>query len=116
MKNKKDKTLTGILAFFGGGFGVHRFYLGQIGKGIAYLLFSWTFIPSIIAFFDAIGYFMMPEEKFDRIYNSDHYQPSLQKGTAPLNVADEIHKLDLLFKKGVITFEEFERRKAQLLG
>lgn len=33
-----------------------------------------------------------------------------------VHVADEIHKLDLLFKQGTITFEEFEKRKKRLLG
>lgn len=32
-----------------------------------------------------------------------------------VNVADEIGKLDELFRKGAITFEEFEARKARLL-
>ncbi|RKO71209.1 TM2 domain-containing protein [Sphingobacterium puteale] len=42
----KDKTTAALMAFFLGGFGAHRFYLGQIGLGFLYLLFCWTLIPT----------------------------------------------------------------------
>lgn len=43
-----------LLAFFLGGLGVHKFYAGKFGMGFLYLLFSWTTIPQIIAFVEAI--------------------------------------------------------------
>lgn len=49
-KKKVNKIAYVLLAFFLGGFGGHKFYSGKIGTGILYLIFSWTFIPSIIAF------------------------------------------------------------------
>lgn len=42
----KSKTTAIVLCFFLGGFGIHRFYLGQTGLGILYLIFFWTFIPA----------------------------------------------------------------------
>ena len=33
----KDKTVAILLAIFGGGLGLHRFYLGSVGMGIVYL-------------------------------------------------------------------------------
>jgi TM2 domain-containing membrane protein YozV len=48
-RERKDKTTALLLCIFLGGVGAHRFYLGDSGKGILYLLFFWTFIPSIIA-------------------------------------------------------------------
>lgn len=55
-QNVKKSTSTGILlALFLGGIGAHWFYLGRTGRGVVYLLFCWTFIPEIIAVFDAIG-------------------------------------------------------------
>ena len=49
-----NKVIYCVLALFLGGIGVHKFYAGQIGTGICYLLFCWTFIPGIIAFIEAI--------------------------------------------------------------
>lgn len=42
-----------LLAFFLGGFGVHRFYAGRNVSGIFYLLFCWTGIPAFIAIIEA---------------------------------------------------------------
>ena len=41
------------LALFLGGLGAHKFYLGQIGLGVLYIVFCWTFIPSIVALIEA---------------------------------------------------------------
>ncbi|GAB4215150.1 MAG: hypothetical protein OHK0012_14650 [Synechococcales cyanobacterium] len=66
----KTKLVAFLLAFFLGGLGIHKFYLGQTGWGIAYLLFCWTIIPSIVAFVESILYLIMPEEEFNRKYNA----------------------------------------------
>ncbi|WP_064468002.1 TM2 domain-containing protein [Lederbergia galactosidilytica] len=50
----KNKVVAGLLGIFLGGFGVHKFYLGQIGLGVVYLLFCWTTIPGIIGFIEGI--------------------------------------------------------------
>lgn len=55
---KKKSVTTGVmLALFLGGLGAHKFWLGSVATGIIYLIFCWTFIPGIVAFFDAC---MMP--------------------------------------------------------
>ena len=65
----KSRVAAGLLAFFLGGFGVHKFYCGQVGLGIIYLLFFWTFIPAIIAFIEGIIYLTSPnDEVFTRRY------------------------------------------------
>ena len=65
----RNKLATALLAFFLGGFGVHRFYLGNIGLGFLYLLFCWTFIPSLVAFIEFIYFLCLSEREFDRKYN-----------------------------------------------
>lgn len=65
----KDKIVTLIICFFLGGLGIHQFYLGNNVKGILYLLFSWTFIPVILAFIDFIVIALMSSNAFNRKYN-----------------------------------------------
>jgi TM2 domain-containing membrane protein YozV len=65
----RSKVVAALLAFFLGGLGVHKFYLGKTGQGIIYLIFVWTFIPSVIAFIEFIMYLVMSEDSFDRKYN-----------------------------------------------
>jgi len=65
----KTKTTAGILALLLGGIGVHKFYLGQTGLGILYLLFCWTFIPAIVAFVEGIIYLSMSDADFNAKYN-----------------------------------------------
>lgn len=60
----KNKTTAGLLAIFLGGFGIHKFYLGKIGMGILYLLFCWTYIPSIVGFIEGIIYLCSNDENF----------------------------------------------------
>ncbi|WP_027849784.1 TM2 domain-containing protein [Marinospirillum minutulum] len=68
--NGKSKVAAALLAFFLGGFGVHKFYLGQVGLGILYLVFFWTFIPAIIAFIEFIIFLTMSDETFNQKYGN----------------------------------------------
>ncbi|MBA2874203.1 TM2 domain-containing protein [Thermaerobacillus caldiproteolyticus] len=65
----KNKIVAGLLAILLGGLGIHKFYLGKLGQGILYLLFSWTGIPSIIGFIEGILYLVKSDEKFNQKYN-----------------------------------------------
>ena len=55
---RKSATTGVLLAVLLGGIGGHHFYLGKIGWGLIYLLFSWTFIPLVIGLVEC---FMMSE-------------------------------------------------------
>ena len=66
--NGKSKFVAALLALFLGGFGIHKFYLGKVGWGIAYLLFCWTFIPALVGFIEGILLLVMSDSEFDTKY------------------------------------------------
>lgn len=65
----KNRIAAALLAFFLGGIGVHKFYLGKVGWGFLYLVFCWTFIPAIAAFVEFIILLTMSDDRFDDQYN-----------------------------------------------
>ena len=75
--NQKSKIVAGLLAFFLGGLGIHKFYLGCNKEGIIMLLI-WFFglflagIPSIIiaiiAFIESLIYLFKSDEDFYNTY------------------------------------------------
>ena len=72
----KSRKTAAFLALFLGSFGVHRFYLGQTGLGIFYFFanFMLSFrIPLgfILGVIDALAFFTMSDEEFDRKYNKN---------------------------------------------
>ena len=48
------KIVYCLLAIFAGNIGIHKFYAGQIGLGVAYILLSWTSIPTLLSFIDLV--------------------------------------------------------------
>jgi TM2 domain-containing membrane protein YozV len=60
----KSRIVAGVLGLLLGGLGVHKFYLGNVGLGIVYLIFFWTFIPAIIGFIEGIIYLVQSDEEF----------------------------------------------------
>ncbi len=89
----KSKTVAIVLALFLGDIGIHKFYLGQAGQGILYLLLCWTFIPVILSIIDIIHYLLMTEEDFQAKYGGGYVanpqqmyqQPSQQFSQAQTN-------------------------------
>lgn len=63
---RKSKAI--LIAIFFGGIGIHKFYLGEDGKGIAYLLFFWTGIPAILAIIFIIRSAFMKLEEWNKKY------------------------------------------------
>ncbi|HWB76655.1 MAG TPA: NINE protein [Nannocystaceae bacterium] len=71
----KDKSTAAILALFMGGIGVHKFYLGRIGAGIVYLIFSLTFVPALLGLIDFFILALMDQDEFNRRYNGHLLPP-----------------------------------------
>lgn len=99
-----NKYTAGVVAIILGGFGVHRFYLGQRFMGVlrfAAFVFSVMILSTVgdsdvevvfgiglgmlflSAFIEGMIFLIMPQEKFDAKYNKHH-----TRVTAPANVED----------------------------
>ncbi|MDN5842594.1 MAG: TM2 domain-containing protein [Alcaligenaceae bacterium] len=65
-KPDSQRKIAIVLAVFLGWLGGHRFYLGQVGWGIVYLVIFYVFAPLavILGLIDAIRYLFMDEETF----------------------------------------------------
>lgn len=76
----KKKNIAGVLALFAGYIGLHRFYLGQVGLGIAYiflipiLVASGMWFMSFLGLLDAVLFFTMDRDAFDAKYNKDYFE------------------------------------------
>jgi TM2 domain-containing membrane protein YozV len=71
----RNKYIAAVLAFVLGPLGIHRFYLGRTGSGIAMLVLTFTlvgiFITAPWALIDMIRYLIMSDRDFDRRYARD---------------------------------------------
>jgi TM2 domain-containing membrane protein YozV len=94
-----------------GAFGAHKFYLGQSGLGIVYLLFFWTGIPYLVAFIEFIMLLTMSDTEFNRRFNGggNSVTASVRDSTAALG------DLKRLYDDGIITAEEYEEKRKKLL-
>lgn len=140
----KNKTTAALLAFFLGPFGVHRFYLGEAGLGITYLLVSTVlgpfllFIPTaiigLVNFVEFIIFLTMSDEEFDLKYNKGA-SPVVQQqfiavppppaNPAPVppvptpvetsSKAEQLTDLKKLLDDGILTQEEFDAEKKKIL-
>ncbi len=65
----RSKVAAALLALFLGAFGFHRFYLGQ-WWGIFYLLFFWTYIPSLVSLVETFVFLFTSDQKWNEKYGN----------------------------------------------
>ncbi len=63
-----NKVALILLAFFLGGIGAHKFYVGKNWQGFFYILFCWTGIPGLIALIECIIYAFSSTESLEEKY------------------------------------------------
>jgi TM2 domain-containing membrane protein YozV len=119
----RNRTAALLFCFFGGGIGLHKFYLGKNVEGIIYLLFCWSFIPYLVSFFEFLGLCFMSDREFDARFN--YYTPNtLDRGSSyPVvppsrstkDATSTLYELKKLYEDGIITAEEYETKRRKML-
>lgn len=68
----RNKYIAALIAFLIGPLGIHRFYLGRTGSGIAMVILSCTIVGLLVtvpwAFIDMIRYLVMSDREFAERY------------------------------------------------
>ena len=69
---ERNKFVAALIAFLVGPLGIHRFYLGRTGSGIAMVILSCTIIGLLLTipwgFIDMIRYLIMSDREFAERY------------------------------------------------
>ena len=98
--------------------GIHKFYLGQYGWGIIYLLLWSTPIPRIACAIDAVWYILQDSQSFQIHYNSGGLE-SISVDRMEVEHIEALtlalEKLEQLRQQGLVSELEFEQKRRQLL-
>ena len=72
-KKERNKFVAALLALLLGPLGIHRFYLGRVGSGIAMMVLSFTVLGLLVsvpwALIDTVRFLMMTHREFADRYD-----------------------------------------------
>lgn len=124
----KNMIVAYLLWWFLGWAGVHRFYLGRTNTGLAQLILfvlgmataiigvGFVFLFAVLIWWMLDAYFtykiVVEENQKLGVNNSSIF---LSKTADVGNELDQLEKLHGLYEKGVLTQEEYEKKKSKLL-
>lgn len=111
----KSKTTALILSILTGGLGIDRFYLGYTGMGILKLLTAGCFgILTIIDIINIATGKLGPADGSP--YAEDEEKAAASAKQAGSDAYDNLEKLSALHTQGVLSDEEYEKMKADLIA
>ncbi len=124
----KNRKIAALLAFAGVVLpisGLHKFYLGQPGWGLLYVLLSFgTPIARIAGAIEGVWYLAQDGTEFDQNFNVarlDTDEPETKPSAELIDparvgaIAEALRQLDQLRQDGLISEYEFEQKRRQLL-
>ncbi len=121
----KNKKFALILALIGAVSalplaGLHKFYLGQSLWGIIYLVIGWQSpMARIACIVDIVLYLAQNQEQFNQRFNPHLISTTTQKifpAEQVTQIATAIRELEKLRQEGLISDNEFEQKRRQLIS
>ncbi len=119
----KKRIFTIILALIGSVtpiVGLHKLYLGQPLWGLIYFILSWESpMARIACAIDAVLYLAQDQDHFNTRFNPELVNLAESQKVDPkqiTQVADAIRELEKLRQEGLISENEFEQKRRQLIS
>lgn len=104
----RSKVTAGFLAFFLGGFGIHRFYLKQ-WWGIFYIIPGVFFgVSSIVSFFEAIVFWCTSKDRWDEKYG--HLPPASGLMIVAISILPIIAFIGILAAIALPAYQDYTHR------
>lgn len=79
----KNRAVAAVLALLLGGLGAHKYYLGQYGRALLYLLLSWTGISVVLSVIEFVYLLFIPKETFCAKFHISTAKPTPTATAAP---------------------------------
>ena len=114
----KNKKFAAVLAFIGAFqptpvplAGIHKFYLGQYGWGLVYMLLGATQVPRIASVAEGLWY-LLPRQL---PYFSGAAPVASNVGETVDAIASSLREIEQLRQEGLLSEYEFEQKRRSLL-